>query len=122
MRVDFTRTGYFFAVSDGVMWGRELGGTLSGQLDYARDRVNFSGTFVPAYGLNNALSKIPVVGLLLTGGKNEGLFAVPFRITGRASQPTLTVNPIAAVSPGFLRKIFDFQSPAQALVEPEPGQ
>lgn len=122
MRVDFTRTGDYFAVSEGVMWGRELGGTLSGQLDYARDRVNFSGTFVPAYGLNNALSKIPVVGFFLTGGKNEGLFAVPFRITGKASQPTLTVNPIAAVSPGFLRKILDFQGPPQALVEPEPGQ
>ena len=120
MRVDFSRTGDQFDVSEGVMWGRELGGTITGQMDYARDRLNFSGTFVPAYGLNNAFAKIPVVGFLLAGNKNEGLFAVPFRISGKLSAPTLTVNPIAAVSPGFLRKIFDFQALPSAQVDTSP--
>ena len=120
MRVEFTRTGDQFDVSEGVMWGREVGGTITGQMDYARDRLNFSGTFVPAYGLNNAFAKIPVLGFLLTGNKNEGLFAVPFRITGKLSAPSVTVNPIAAVSPGFLRKIFDFQALPTAQVDAVP--
>jgi hypothetical protein len=110
MRADVTQTGDLFEISDGVMWGRELGGTIAGSVDYGRDRVNLNGTFVPAYSLNNAFAKIPVFGLFLGGNKNEGLFAIPFQISGKASQPNLTINPIAAASPGFLRKIFDFRS------------
>jgi hypothetical protein len=109
LRLDFTRKGDFFDVTDAVMWGNEVGGTLSGQLDYGRDYVNIIGTFVPAYGLNNAFAKIPVLGLFLAGNKYEGVFSVPFQISGRASRPTLSINAIAAVSPGFLRKIFEFR-------------
>ena len=120
MRVDFSRNGDVFNVSEGVMWGREIGGTIFGQMDYGRDRIDLSGTFVPAYGLNNAFAKIPVLGLFLSGNKNEGLFAVPFRVTGRASSPSVSINPIAAVSPGFLRKIFDFQAQPTAQVDVSP--
>lgn len=109
LHMDFSRKGSYFDVSDAVMWGSEVGGTLNGQLDYSKDYVNITGTFVPAYGLNNAFAKIPVLGLFLAGNKYEGVFSVPFQITGRASQPNLSINPIAAVSPGFLRKIFDFK-------------
>ena len=119
LRMDFTRKGDYFDVSDAVMWGREVGGTLSGQLDYKRDYVNIAGTFVPAYGLNNAFAKIPVLGFLLTGNKYEGVFSIPFQITGRASQPNLSINPIAAVSPGFLRKIFEFRGAGTSTVTPD---
>jgi hypothetical protein len=43
---------------------------------------------------------------LLGGGQYEGLIAVNFRISGQATAPTLTVNPLSAVAPGFLRKLF----------------
>ena len=41
MRVDFSRTGDQFDVSEGVMWGRELGGTITGQMDYAPRPAEF---------------------------------------------------------------------------------
>ena len=44
-----------------------------------RDRTDISGTFVPAYGLNNAFAQVPLFGPLLGGGQYEGLFAVNFR-------------------------------------------
>ncbi len=118
LRLDFSRKGDYFDVTDAVMWGNEVGGTLSGQLDYSRDYVNIAGTFVPAYGLNNLFAKIPVLGLFLAGNKYEGVFSVPFQITGRASRPTLSINAIAAVSPGFLRKIFEFRG-GKGVVEAE---
>jgi hypothetical protein len=34
------------------------------------------------------------------------MFAVNYRISGPASAPTLSVNVLSAVTPGFLRKIF----------------
>jgi hypothetical protein len=52
------------------------------------------------------------VGLILGGGnKNEGLFAIDFKVSGQASAPTLTVNPLTAVAPGILRKLFSWMMP-----------
>ncbi len=105
-RVDFTRSAGRLDFRDAAIWGQAIGFTLSGYLDYARDRTDIQGTFVPAYGLNNAFAQVPLFGPLLGGGQYEGLFAVNFRLTGQASAPALTVNPLSAVAPGFLRKLF----------------
>ncbi len=65
-----------------------------------------NGTFVPLYGLNNVVAQVPLFGPLLAGGHNEGLFAVNFRVAGRLASPDVSVNPLSAVAPGFLRKLF----------------
>ncbi len=105
-RVDFLKTAGRLDFKDAAIWGQSIGFTLGGFIDYARDRADITGTFVPAYGLNNAFAQVPLFGPLLSGGQYEGLFAVNFRISGQASAPTLTVNPLSAVAPGFLRKLF----------------
>ena len=79
-----------------------------GQLDYARDSVSVRGTFIPAYALNNMFGRLPLVGPLL-GGQNEGLLGVTYEVVGAPHAPTLRVNPISAVAPGFLRKLFEFR-------------
>jgi hypothetical protein len=106
LSVAFARTGSRIDLRDGVMWGPQVGATVEGSVDFGQDKVNLGGTFVPAYQVNNLFSKIPVFGMLLGGGKNEGLFAVNYRINGPASAPTLLFNPLSAIAPGFLRKIF----------------
>jgi len=118
MRVDFTREGTEIAVKDAVIFGPQLGLTFNGMVDPTRDRVSLSGTYVPAYGLNNAFAQIPLVGNLLTGGRNEGLLAVTFGVSGRASQPTVSVNPLSAVAPGIFRKIFEFRNDRTGAVPP----
>jgi hypothetical protein len=47
---------------------------------------------VPGFALNNALSNVPLLGPLLTGGKDGGVFAIAYRSTGRSttSRPTST--------------------------------
>jgi len=105
-RVEFTRTAGRLDFKDAAIYGNQIGFTLGGYIDYARDKMDISGTFVPAYGLNNAFAQVPLFGPLLGGGQYEGLFAVNFRVAGQASAPTLTVNPLSAVAPGFLRKLF----------------
>ena len=104
--VHFERVGSRLELHDGTMYGAEIGLTVDGSLDFAKDYVSMRGTFVPAYAVNNLFSQIPVFGALLGGGTNEGLFAINYRIDGSASQPTLSVNPLSAIAPGFLRKIF----------------
>jgi hypothetical protein len=74
-------------------------------MDFTSDKVSLNGTFVPAFTVNNFFSKIPVFGLFM-GGSNEGLFGVNYGITGSMNSPALNVNPLSAIAPGFLRKIF----------------
>lgn len=102
----FTWSNGRLSVRDAVMSGPETGLTVDGYIDMARDRIDVSGSFVPAYGLNSLLSNIPVLGLVLAGGQHEGVFAVSFRVTGPFSAPVLTVNPLSVIAPGLLRKVF----------------
>ena len=67
------------------------------------------GTFVPLYGLNNMFGQIPIVGLFLGGGSNEGLFGMTYEVDRPAGTPRLRVNPISAMAPGLLRKFFEFR-------------
>lgn len=118
MRIDFTREGTETAIRDAVIFGPQLGLTFTGVVDQTRDRVSLSGTYVPAYGLNNAFAQIPIVGGILGGGRNEGLLALTFGVAGRASQPNVTVNPLSAVAPGIFRKIFEFRNDRTGAVPP----
>jgi hypothetical protein len=111
LAVQFQRQGSRLELRDGTMYGNQIGLTIDGSLDFAHDRVALNGTFVPAYELNNLFSKIPVFGLILGGGANEGLFAINYNINGSASQPNLTVNVLSAIAPGILRKIFGAVDP-----------
>jgi hypothetical protein len=93
---------------DGVVRGPIIGATIDGQIDYLRDEVRMRGTFVPIYGLNNMFGQLPIVGFFL-GGSNEGLVGITYAVEGPPSQPVLRVNPISAIAPGMLRKIFEFR-------------
>jgi hypothetical protein len=108
-RADFTRTQGRMVIRDGVLKGPVLGATVEGNIDYGRDQVNVRGTLVPLYGLNNMFGQIPVIGTLLGGGSNEGIFGITYEVTGPTANPRPMVNPISAIAPGILRKFFDFR-------------
>ena len=101
----FTRLPGRMAVRDGIVRGPQVGATVEGQVDYAKDEVHLRGTFVPFYGLNNmfGLGQIPIVGLFL-GGSNEGLVGITYEAVGPPSAPRISVNPVSAIAPGLLRK------------------
>jgi hypothetical protein len=108
VRAEFTRQNGQLTIRDGVVKGATVGGTIEGSIDYPGNQVRMSGTFVPMYGLNNMFGQIPIVGLFLGGGSNEGLIGVTYEVVGSPGQPVLRVNPISAMAPGVLRKIFEF--------------
>ena len=103
---NFTRAGGKLDIRDGVVAAPSFGLTAQGFIDFAKDKADLGGVFVPLSQINNALGGIPVLGLLLTGGQNEGVFAINYRVTGLASHPTLNVNPLSGMTPGILRKMF----------------
>ena len=108
-RADFTRLPGRLNIKDGVLRGPMIGATVEGNIDYARDQVNVRGTLVPLYGLNNMFGQIPVLGLFLGGGSNEGIFGITYEVSGPTGNPRSMVNPISAIAPGLLRKFFEFR-------------
>jgi hypothetical protein len=113
LRAEFTRQNGQLMIREGVVKGPIIGATIEGSIDYPGNQVRMSGTFVPMYGLNNMFGQIPIVGLFLGGGSNEGLIGVTYEVVGTPGQPVLRVNPISAMAPGVLRKIFEFNTGKQ---------
>lgn len=111
---DFTKAGGRIDVPLARTWGPSLGLTATGFIDYGTDQINVRGTVVPAYALNSVLGEIPIVGFLLTGGKGSGVFAAVYTATGKLSEPTISVNPLSALAPGFLRGVFGLFSSGDA--------
>ncbi len=104
MHADFTRSAGKMWIRDGVVRGPAVGATVEGQIDYIKNDAHLRGTFVPFYGLNNMFGQIPVVGMFLGGGSNEGLLGITYEATGAPRAPRITVNPVSAIAPGLLRK------------------
>jgi hypothetical protein len=102
-------------------YGGAIGINASGTIDRVQDTIDLSGTLVPAYTINSILGKIPLLGPLLVGGEGQGLFAANFRAAGPAGDPTITVNPLSALAPGFLRNLFLFDVPAGGPSAQEPA-
>ena len=112
MRVEFTRMPGRVGLREGVVRGPLLGGTIDGVVDYARDEMHMRGTLVPLYGPNNLLGQLPLVGMFL-GGEKEGLVGITYEVVGRPGNPVLHINPISALAPGLLRKVFEFPATSQ---------
>jgi len=122
LRAEFVRQNGLMTVREGLVQGPSVGATIEGNIDYNANQVRMSGTFVPMYGLNNIFGQIPVVGLFLGGGSNEGLFGVTYEVVGTPGAPVLRVNPLSAIAPGITRKIFDFSTGKQNNAVEFPNQ
>ncbi len=92
LRAEFTRQSGQLAIRDGVVKGPMIGATIEGNIDTVANQVRMSGTFVPMYGLNNMFGQIPVLGLFLGNGNNEGLIGVTYEVVGTPGAPVLRVE------------------------------
>ncbi len=110
-----------FSQKDGVLTvqssrirGPQLAITLEGTVNRRQNHVNVTGTAVPAFVLNTLLSNIPVLGELFFG---DGIIGVNFAVSGPREKTEMSVNPLSAIAPGFLRRIFQ-ASGSEAPAEP----
>ncbi|GGG48756.1 hypothetical protein GCM10010964_40160 [Caldovatus sediminis] len=104
-------------VHDGARaFSASLGVTARGTIDRRRNTIDMEGTIVPAYVFNQLLGNIPLLGRLFSPETGGGLFAATFRLRGPLDDPQVMVNPLATLTPGFLRglfRLFDQPAPAQ---------
>lgn len=78
--------------------GASMGISLDGTYRLDSKQVDLAGVVSPVYLLNG-------LGQILTRNR-EGLFGFNYRLTGAASAPKTTVNPLSILAPGFIRDLF----------------
>jgi hypothetical protein len=106
LTLPFSADQRFVRIGDALVQGAEMGASAQGIIRKADGRMDIGGTIIPAYALNAALSEVPVLGEVLTGGRGQGVFGLNFALQGTMQEPRFVVNPVSAIAPGFLRHLF----------------
>jgi len=123
-RIPFRWSGTAIEMHDALAVGA-IGLTAAGSIDRTKRWIDIRGRVIPAYTLNSALGKVPLIGTYLVGGEGEGVFGIDYSAKGSIEKPELSVNPLSALAPGALRKMFidpfksDESENAPPLAEPE---
>jgi hypothetical protein len=107
MVMPFTKAGDIVDISEARAFNASLGITAKGRVDLAANTADLQGTIVPAYFFNTLLGSLPIVGQLFSPEKGGGVFAATYFVKGPLDDPNVGVNPLAALTPGFLRGLFD---------------
>ncbi len=105
-------------LTGGKMNGQSIGLTFGGDIrqNDTPSTLDVTGTIVPLYMINTALSGVPILGDILGG--SSGLLAFNYHATGKLADPDVGVNPLSALTPGFLRGLlFDNSDERQGTSE-----
>ena len=101
-----TDEGIRFNFDKGRTSGGALGLTFQGNIyQGSRDEIDLNGTIIPISPINKLVSKIPLLGHILTGGENQGIFAATYKIKGSSADAKTSVNPLSVLAPGILLRI-----------------
>jgi len=109
LEFDFLQRGSVVTIGDVLLRGGDMGAVGAGWIDLSAGSISISGTYIPAYTVNNIFGRIPIIGVALGGGPDEGLIGLTFQIAGPLDGLQLQVNSLSVIAPGIFRKIFQFQ-------------
>ncbi len=87
--------------------GPALGLTANGFIDTKSSDIQIDGVLVPSFGVNSALGGIPILGDLVVGRDGEGVFSLTYGVRGKLEKANVTVNPLSALAPGVIRRVFE---------------
>jgi hypothetical protein len=107
----FSLKGSTISLGGARAYSPSLGFTATGQVELGAKRYNLSGTIVPAYALNTLPGRIPLIGKLFSPEKGGGLFAARYTVDGPFADPHISVDPVSALAPGFIRDLFGIGPP-----------
>lgn len=109
LRADFTWTakdsGSMLVLKDGRTAGASLGLTFKGAYNHGSKMLDLQGEVVPLSEINGIIKAIPLLGPLLSGGKNSSLVAAHYTMRGPAKDPDVSINPLSVLAPGLIRRI-----------------
>lgn len=103
---DFSMKDNYISITDLRSYGNSLGFTAQGNVNLKDANLDLSGAVTPSYSVNSMLGDIPLLGNLFKGKEGEGLIATNYKVSGKYPDVKITVNPLSALTPGFLRNIW----------------
>jgi hypothetical protein len=106
MRVPFSVGHGQFVMNNAIINGPFEGANLRGKVDFRAQVIDVGGTYVGGIGIMQVIASIPLLGPILTGPRGEGVFGITFAIKGTLANPQVVVNPLALLTPGIFREIF----------------
>ncbi|MEQ1610985.1 MAG: DUF3971 domain-containing protein, partial [Hyphomonadaceae bacterium] len=111
--------------------GPAMGITARGWIAPENSELALDGVLAPSFiGANSVLGNLPIIGDLFVSRQGEGMFAPTYSVRGTFSRARISLNPVAALTPGVLRQIFenpsapppDFEvAPAAPAPQARPG-
>jgi hypothetical protein len=104
--------------------GPAMGITARGWIAPEDSELALDGVLAPSFiGANSVLGALPIIGDLFVSRQGEGMFAPTYSVRGTFSRARISINPVAALTPGILRQIFENPSqPPPANSEAPPPQ
>ena len=96
-----------YVIDGGRASGPALGLTVNGWVGTDGRGIDLNGVLVPSFGVNSVLGGVPIIGDLIVGREGEGIFSITYSVTGTLEKAQVAVNPLSAVTPGILRRIFE---------------
>lgn len=90
-------------VTHGSAVGASLGVSMAGVYQSGNGQLNMQGVISPVYMLNG-------IGSVVTR-QGEGVFGFNYALRGTADDPSVDVNPLSILTPGFFREIFRGKAP-----------
>ncbi|PZQ46396.1 MAG: hypothetical protein DI551_05140 [Micavibrio aeruginosavorus] len=117
----FRPAGNLLIIKDGKTSGSSIGLTFEGVIDRGKKTTDVSGTIIPMTEINGLIAKIPLLGNILGG--STGLIAATYTMKGPSSDPSVMVNPLSVLAPGFLRRLlfeggYESKIPDDAEIKP----
>lgn len=107
IEVPMTVGGGRYIIDGGRASGPALGLTMNGWIGTDGEGIELNGVLVPSFGVNSMLGGVPVIGDLFVGREGEGIFSITYSVNGTLEKAQVAVNPLSAVTPGILRRIFE---------------
>ena len=107
LRADLVAEGGLIRIEEARAAGPSLGVTTNGSIDLNDEIIGMDGVLAPSYGLNSLFGGLPLIGEMLVSRPGEGVIGVTFSVEGAFDGPTVFVNPLSALAPGVLRRIFE---------------
>ena len=88
-------------IDEGFIDGSSMRIFADGKIDFVKNRMNLTVLVAPFKTLDTLLSRVPVLGRILTG-KSKTLVSIPVKVTGKLEDPTVVPLSPTAVGSGIL--------------------
>jgi len=124
LNMPFSSKNNVISVNNARAVGRAIGASADGYIDRPQGTLALKGSLIPAYGINSIISNVPLIGDILASKKGEGILGITYSASGSSEKPDISVNPLAMLTPGIFRRIFEGHIPtaANAPTNQQPAQ